>query len=872
MHFPFDWTLTASTPWLALVLAGALKATVLLAFAWVATRFLRRAPAAARHLIWTLALVAAIGLPLAALVVPAWPLGWVPSLTMGGGNVAPPPASMRVNRQDPKPADALPSQTIANRPSMRAPSDVASRIEDDPVARAGNTPLVQSSETPATSPTPPPGFSWPAIDARTILRLAPMIWLLGAIVLLGRRALAAIRIGRLGRRATPVTDWEWRGALQRHAASLGITPTPALLISDEADVPMTFGTLRPVIVVPAASVEWTPARRDVVLLHELGHIRRRDTLALLIGQLAAALYWFHPLVWVAKRGQRVEAEHACDDQVLRSGALASAYARELLELATAARPHDTYGAAALAMARRSQLEGRLLTILDPRSARGGVGRRFAALAVVLTVAATGALAAARPAREAITESAEIAAVAAESRATGSIATANAPADPTPVIASEAPADIVAEPYGPELALAPVTSDATPVVASTSTSVSVSTGGGDPAVTGSAESGSAIAVLADPPVTAKAAASSKDDHRNSSWSIHDDNGVLKSVNGTWEDDGFEGTFKSKGEIRFNDALDDVESITSGGSLTVEEVRPNGDRYRAEFRLKDGEIQRTWWVGSSRREWGPEARQWFKGYLIETDHRSGMLARQRFPRLMKEGGPRRVMDEISLMTSDYGKGIYFRMLIESGLGKEDLRRAVTQAGKEVESDYELARILATTAEKGALTDQATRTAFVTAVDGIESDYEHARVLMMVLEQPKLDPALANDALRSASRVGSDYERARLLVKMAEKGNVTPESQREYLRAARGIKSDYEKSRALRALVENESVTGANVAVLLSAAASVSSDYECGNVLVAIAGSVKLDAAGKQAYVETANAIGSTYERNRALAALGESAASY
>ena len=869
MHFPFDWTLTASTPWLALLLAGALKATVLLSFAWMATRFLRRAPAAARHLIWTLALVAAIGLPLASRVVPAWPLGWVPTMTMGGGNVAPPPARMLVNRQDPKPADALTPRTIASRPSTHASLDVAARIEVEPIARAEDTPLVRSAETPATSSTPPPGFAWPRIDARSILRLAPMIWLLGAIVLLGRRALAAFRIGRLGRRATPVTDREWRSALQRHAASLGITPTPALLISDEADVPMTFGTLRPVIVVPAASVEWTPARRDVVLLHELGHIRRRDTLALLIGQLAAALYWFHPLVWVAKRGQRVEAEHACDDQVLRAGALASAYARELLELATAARPHDTYGAAALAMARRSQLEGRLLTILDPRSARGGVGRRFAALAVLLTVAATGALAAARPAREAITEPAAIAAVAAEPHGIGSIATANT--DPTPAITSETPADIVAEPYGPELALAPLTSGDAPVVASTSTSVSVSTGGGDPAVTGSAESGSAIALAVDAP-TAQAVANSKDDHRNSSWSFHDDDGVLKSVNGTWEDDGFEGTFKSKGEVRFNDALDDVESISSGGSLTVEEVRPNGDRHRAEFRLKDGEIQRTWWVGSTRREWGPEARQWFKAFLIDTDHRSGMLAKQRFPRLMKEGGPRRVMDEISLMTSDYGKGIYFRMLIEGGLGKEDLRRAVTQAGKEVESDYELARILATTAEKGALTDQATRTAFVTAVDGIESDYEHARVLMMVLEQPKLDPALANDALRSASRVGSDYERARLLVKMAEKGNVTPESQREYLRAARGIKSDYEKSRALRALVENETVASSNVAVLLSAAASVSSDYECSNVLVAIAGSVKLDAAGKQAYVETAKAIGSTYERNRALAALGESAASY
>src|SRR5262245_59911513 len=75
---------------LTLFLTMAIKATVLLSLAWVATRAMRRAPAAARHLVWTFALVGALGLPLATFVVPAWPMAWLPALTSDGGNLAPP--------------------------------------------------------------------------------------------------------------------------------------------------------------------------------------------------------------------------------------------------------------------------------------------------------------------------------------------------------------------------------------------------------------------------------------------------------------------------------------------------------------------------------------------------------------------------------------------------------------------------------------------------------------------------------------------------------------------------------------------------------------------------------------------------------------
>jgi hypothetical protein len=134
----------------------------------------------------------------------------------------------------------------------------------------------------------------------------------------------------------------------------------------------------------------------VVLLHELAHIRRADCVAHLLSGVVAALYWPHPLVWIARRRQVADCELACDDTVLASGARGADYAWHLLEIARGSGNRLSLAPAGVMMARQSQLEGRLLAALDGSRDRRKLSRLGAALPTVAGLAVAVALAGLQP--------------------------------------------------------------------------------------------------------------------------------------------------------------------------------------------------------------------------------------------------------------------------------------------------------------------------------------------------------------------------------------------------------------------------------------------------------------------------------------------
>jgi tetratricopeptide (TPR) repeat protein len=175
--------------------------------------------------------------------------------------------------------------------------------------------------------------------------------------------LARVRGAALRAMAPPREGWAI--PYIRASRALGLRRFVRLGLSDEVEVAMTAGAREPVVLVPGAARDWPEERRRLVLLHELAHVKRLDWLSQLVCEVALAMWWFHPLAWIAAARVRRDAELAADDLVLRAGERPSVYAGHLLDIVRSLRAHrETFGA--MAMARPSGFESRLRALLEAR--------------------------------------------------------------------------------------------------------------------------------------------------------------------------------------------------------------------------------------------------------------------------------------------------------------------------------------------------------------------------------------------------------------------------------------------------------------------------------------------------------------------------
>lgn len=345
----------------------ALKGTVVLAAAAVATLMLRRAAASARHMAWTLAFGGLLALPVLGLAVPRWRL---PILPAHPAQTAPAPAA-----EPARPVRLETTEAIVRTASTRAPARSA-------------------PESPAAVPAIGAGNgTWNAVRG-----LAVLAWIIGAALALIRLATSVTRVRREGRTARRLTEGPAALLRDRLVWRMGIDRPVTLLEGAEGSMPLTWGIARPRVLLPAGTEAWPADRLEAVLTHELAHVRRRDCAWQLIAEAACALHWFNPLAWAAARRLRLESEHACDDQVLIAGSRGADYASHLLDVARTLRPPRAATLAAVPMARPSQLRTRLHAVLSVERARGPVPAYLAAPALVGAGVLLAVIAALTPAR------------------------------------------------------------------------------------------------------------------------------------------------------------------------------------------------------------------------------------------------------------------------------------------------------------------------------------------------------------------------------------------------------------------------------------------------------------------------------------------
>jgi len=369
--------------WVPILLDAALKGAVILALAGIATLMMRRACAAGRHLVWSVAVVSSLLLPALSVVLPGW-------------GVLPQWADLTARTASRSPSLIVPetsTHAVATYAPLSPAAPVAASVVPSPDSASfseqeATLPVAwtQRSTVPPTpiKAEPVAGGASRVESVHWAWAVALAAWAVGALVVVAGWCLGIVTLLRLCRATSRITDASWVNLVKGLSEQLHLRQSVVMLRGGRGLMPMTWGILRPRLVVPEEAGEWEAQQRRLVLLHELAHVKRRDYVTQLMTRAACALYWFNPLVWIASRRIVVERERACDDLVLATGWEPSEYAEQLLRVVSGLESGASAASAAIPMARPSGLEGRFRAILDARRSRRVLTRLT--IAVVLIAA------------------------------------------------------------------------------------------------------------------------------------------------------------------------------------------------------------------------------------------------------------------------------------------------------------------------------------------------------------------------------------------------------------------------------------------------------------------------------------------------------
>src|SRR6185295_1081395 len=330
---------------MTLLLTSTIKASLVLLFALGAAALLRKRSAAIRHLVLAAAVVCAAALPAVEWVVPSW------HLRLGTSSAL---------RVEPRPE----------------PPSVETRLREASGATAGQA-----------------GFASvrPLLDGN----LPGALWIAGVAISLFVLLAGLGRLAWIASRAQRVAQGLWTELAREISAEYSLRRPVVILQSDHATMLVTWGLVRPRVILPRSARDWPEDRARVVICHELAHILRGDWAIQMAAEILRSVYWFNPLVWIACRRLRQDSERACDDAVLNLGIEASEYATHLLDLARAFGSNRRMWLPAPEMARPSSLEGRIRAMLNARINRQPITRSAGLLAIAAIAAVTVSIAAAQ---------------------------------------------------------------------------------------------------------------------------------------------------------------------------------------------------------------------------------------------------------------------------------------------------------------------------------------------------------------------------------------------------------------------------------------------------------------------------------------------
>ena len=804
----------------------ALRGMVLLTAAGLLTVALRRGSAATRHLVWSLALVGVLAVPA---LRPALPTLEIPVLDAPPGLSDPVPApgpALGGVRDAGGDAAAMSPASVRSSGPMSATSESA---EVSSASASSGASASVSASVPGTG-AGPASTTTPSSEAAPITPLAA-VWLLGVIGFLLPLAAGRIELARLSRRCHRLESPRIRNRATRLALRLGMERPYRLLEGPAGSMPLTFGLFRPAIVLPVDATDWSRARLDAVLLHELAHVARRDTATQLLADVVRALHWFNPLAWVAARRLRIEREHACDDMALAAGSRPSQYADELLGLVRSYGLTAPTASAALAMARRGEVSTRLRAVLDEGRSRGrpsGAAAWSLGLLAVLVVSAS-AVATPVPAHAS-------GHVPAQERTSPQVTT------PMPVFGGGSDAAPAGDPAN--------TSDPAdagdPADASDPTAPRELAG---PAVVGAGSVFQGASCLAD----------------GDSWNSMSNQSRNDRKTIRMRRPGCDFELRMEGEIEFDAYAMQIRAMEPGSRLQIEEssrgtdhsvdIRPDGSGQPVVTYERDGRDH----------PFDSGARAWFALALQELFRGTGFLASERVEALLEVGGVQAVLTELGEIDQSHVFASYTEALMEQErLDEATLRALVRSSGRRVDSDHYLSGILEAVAThqslQGGLLDD-----YLAASAELDSDHYITGSLRAALDSGQLSDSQVERVLEAAGTMDSDHYRSEILTGIADRYALKPAFRRAYMRATAEMDSDHYRSEVLGRLLDRSDLAAAERAGVLRAATMMDSDHYRSELLMKVGRAGLAQAELQRAFFEGAAGLDSDHYYTQTMALL-------
>ncbi len=222
----------------------------------------------------------------------------------------------------------------------------------------------------------------------SLLPYIAILWLTTITLLAGKLSLEIYNVNNLSQQNTIAPSQKLQTRFNELAKKINLTITPRLLLSLKVEVPMAIGWLKPVVLLPASMLSGlSTSQLEMLLLHELAHIRRHDYLVNFCQTLVEILLFFHPAVhWVSKQ-MRNEREYCSDDIAVQHCGDAIAYAHTLAETASLCTKAHHHTIPDIAMAASGgDLKQRVIRLVDHHCApKNNISKWFASIIIVFSV-------------------------------------------------------------------------------------------------------------------------------------------------------------------------------------------------------------------------------------------------------------------------------------------------------------------------------------------------------------------------------------------------------------------------------------------------------------------------------------------------------